>query len=478
MPSPPDSSVLDRKRRDVLILALVVILGLICAWFAFHYVDQPVCDMEKQWIEAPLCSVMLVIATYVGDWQLGPLLIALLLIAARKHWRRLLKTIFAAYILRTAVVEWLKLMTGRPRPRQIADAAVFEGFAGGSSFPSGHASFSFMMAAIISAWFPRWRWPAWIGAILISLSRVAVHAHFLSDVVVGAVIGTLAATLVLWAWPAVTEETRDAIEEQERLKKQRREEWLRSPEGRSAVARSRRLALRTLTVVLFIAGTLLAYWFVDPIEGFFDNVIFQHPVAQDLAQIGRHLGTWDLAPMLVAIALIIGRNFWKRLLGTILAGFVVQTALTEGLKWVIGRPRPSQIPDPDLFFGPGTEYHSLPSGHASFIFVFATICAHYFPRARKPVFALAAFVAASRVVVGSHYVSDIAFGALIGILSGWVVLAIWPVRTGKDGRQKPSRRKRRAEPATAPARREPGASPDEEQSGWRSLRMRPVDGDR
>jgi membrane-associated phospholipid phosphatase len=426
MPHRSAPGALRRERHHIAFLALVAIIGITAAGIAFLYLDQPLCEAVHSRTLTPLCQTALRYATYVGNWQLAPLIVAILLLASGRHWQRLLKTVAAAYLVRTALVEWLKLIIGRPRPRLLPDATVFEGFGGGSSFPSGHASFSFMIALIIAAWFPRWRWPAWIIAVLISLSRILSRAHFMSDVIVGAAIGIVAAGLFLWIWPPVTDETREAIEEEERRHRARREAWAASFEGQSAMARSRRRAMATLIVVLFIAGTLISYWFVDRIPGFCHNAFFEHPVMQTLGAIGRHLGTWDLAPLLLAIALLAAGGRWRRLLLTVVAGFAVQTTLTEGIKELVGRPRPSQLDAPTMFCGPGTNYHSFPSGHASFIFVFCTICAHYFPQARWPLMALAVFVAASRVVVAAHYPSDVVFGALIGVLSGWLVLAIWP----------------------------------------------------
>ncbi len=451
MPGRPNPDALSRKRHDTTLLALVVVLGIVCAGIAVLYLDQPVCDLDNSWTRAAPCEGVLSLATYVGNWQLGPLLIAIMLLAAGRRWRRLLKTVVVAYICRTAAVEWLKLLTGRPRPRQVPDASLFAGFGGGASFPSGHASFSFMLAMIVSAWFPRWRWVAWIAAVFVSISRVLVHAHYLSDVIVGAVIGTVAGVVFLWIWPPVTDETREAIEAEERLRRETRERWLASFEGRSVVARSRRRAMATLIVVLFCGATLVAYWYIDPMnQELVRSSVVQNSVVQTLGQFGRYIGTWDLGPLLVALALIAARGRWKRLLVTILTGFAVQTALTEGIKWLVGRPRPSQIPEPTLFYGPGTDYHSFPSGHASFAFVFVTICSHYFPRARWPLLLLGVFVAASRVVLGAHYVSDVTFGALIGILSGWLVLAIWPPWRSSE---------------------QPGEEP---RAPWRSLRMKAI----
>jgi len=411
------------RRHAGLKIAIIAAVGVVSAALAFTYLDQLVVEAPRAWTDSPVASAAIAFGMWLGGWRLGPIVVVLMLLAARPDWRRLLKTLVVAYLFQVATVKWLKLLMGRPRPRLVPDASVFGGFAHGRAFPSGHASFAFMLAIIVSAWFPRWRLPAWLLAVWVAVSRVLVNAHFASDVIAGATIGAVAGAVVLWIWPPVTEETREAIEEEDSLRRQAR--LSPTPEQQAA---ERRMALRVLTAVLFIGGALLAYWYVDPIRAVFDNALFQTRWMQSVWKFGRLIGTWDLAPLLVAIALIVGRDYWRRLLASLLTGFAIQTAATETLKWIIGRPRPSQIADPDLFFGPASKYHSLPSGHASFIFVFAVICGAWFPRARVWLYALAAFVAFSRVGLGAHYVSDVTAGALIGIISGWIVLAVWPPR--------------------------------------------------
>ncbi|MFW5866898.1 MAG: phosphatase PAP2 family protein, partial [Armatimonadota bacterium] len=384
------------RRRDAAILAVIAFLGLVIASLAFTHLDQPVVDLEKPWTEQPALAVALTIATWLGGWKLGPVVVVLLLIAARPHWRRLLKTLVVAYLFQVAVVKWLKLLVGRPRPRLIPDATVFEGFAHGRAFPSGHAAFAFMMAVIVSAWFPRWRWPVWAIAVWVAVSRVLVNAHFVSDIIVGAVIGAVAGAVTLWIWPPICEETREAIEREECARREAR----RSPTPEHHAA-ERRMALRVLTVVLFIGVALMAYWYVDPIGRIDGSGFLAHPWAIAIAEFGRLLGTWDLAPVLIAIAIIAAGCLWKKLLVSLLGGYLVQTTSTQLAKEVIGRPRPSQMDGSDIFFGPGSGYHSLPSGHASFIFMFAVICAAWFPRARYYLYALAVFVTLSRVALGA-----------------------------------------------------------------------------
>jgi undecaprenyl-diphosphatase len=64
------------------------------------------------------------------------------------------------------------------------------------SFPSGHAARSVLLAVLLAAWGPAWAAPlAILWAPLVSLARVALGVHYLSDVVAGGFLG-LAAALV------------------------------------------------------------------------------------------------------------------------------------------------------------------------------------------------------------------------------------------------------------------------------------------
>jgi undecaprenyl-diphosphatase len=65
-----------------------------------------------------------------------------------------------------------------------------------ASFPSGHATDAFAAAAAIGALWPKMRPFMCTYAVLIALSRVMVTAHFPSDVLAGAIMGTVGALLV------------------------------------------------------------------------------------------------------------------------------------------------------------------------------------------------------------------------------------------------------------------------------------------
>ena len=91
-----------------------------------------------------------------------------------------------------AIALGLKFAVGRQRPRQSPDDADdFRPFRGGTSFPSGHTTLAFSVAAALdqetsSWWVP---WLAYPAAALTGWSRVNDREHWVSDVVGGAALG-------------------------------------------------------------------------------------------------------------------------------------------------------------------------------------------------------------------------------------------------------------------------------------------------
>jgi len=99
-----------------------------------------------------------------------------------------------------ALVEVLKLTVNRTRPDGERKRA-------NSSFPSSHAANAAALAFVLSA---RWRWlaaPLWLLAATVSLSRIYLNRHFLSDVLFGMAIGVVFGWWMLgwlrsrgWSW--------------------------------------------------------------------------------------------------------------------------------------------------------------------------------------------------------------------------------------------------------------------------------------
>ena len=199
-PGRPAHAPPDRRRLAVWLVIVLGALAVIALCIAF--VDTPVAQNKPAWLDSIGVEVVETLGYWAGGWPLAPSLLAVALIYAAVRWRRFLIAFVVAYLMRTGAVEGLKWLTGRPRPRQMDGLTAFHGpGAGFQSFPSGHAAFGFMFAVLLSAYFPRYRWLWYAGAVLICAARVTSDSHFISDVVLGGLIGALMATLALRWWP-------------------------------------------------------------------------------------------------------------------------------------------------------------------------------------------------------------------------------------------------------------------------------------
>jgi membrane-associated phospholipid phosphatase len=88
----------------------------------------------------------------------------------------------------------LQVITGRERPSEgSGNGRFWRNNALNSSFPSGHALFTWSMASVIAHEYPRpWvKWLAYGTATAVSATRFTGQEHFPSDVMVGSVIGYL-----------------------------------------------------------------------------------------------------------------------------------------------------------------------------------------------------------------------------------------------------------------------------------------------
>ncbi len=71
-----------------------------------------------------------------------------------------------------------------------------------NSFPSGHAARAFLIAVVAAPLAPTWLiFILWIWAPLVSLARVAMGVHYLSDVVAGAILGIIVGIIGLQIYP-------------------------------------------------------------------------------------------------------------------------------------------------------------------------------------------------------------------------------------------------------------------------------------
>lgn len=121
----------------------------------------------------------------------------------RPRWADRFLFLFTSVAVSGIAVNIIKVIAGRFRPSEFFlngdyGFSFFQLSRAMTSFPSGHTVTAFALATAISHLWPRLSIPAWIFAIAIGISRIAIGAHYPSDVLGGAFIGTFSVYLILY----------------------------------------------------------------------------------------------------------------------------------------------------------------------------------------------------------------------------------------------------------------------------------------
>jgi membrane-associated phospholipid phosphatase len=112
-----------------------------------------------------------------------------------------------------------------------------------------------------------------------------------------------------------------------------------------------------------------------------------------------------------------------------LVSLVIASIILHSTKSVLGRRRPRDELELGLYgwrpFYFDLQYDSFPSGHALTIFCVATALAGALPGLALLWFAVAIYLAMTRALLNSHFVSDVLVGAGIAILVTREVVLVW-----------------------------------------------------
>jgi membrane-associated phospholipid phosphatase len=182
---------------------VVAIAGLIVAHLldglAFEYVRYPEVN-SQDW------GRLLRVQGFLPTWLLAAAALALHDHERPLRFRRA-NLLFFSPALSGLAGEILKISIRRLRPGETGEY-MFRAFSerpfssGGFGMPSSHAVVAFGAAAMLSRLFPR-AWPVWwLLGWGCGLTRVLHGRHFVSDVVLSAIVGWLIAALLWSKWPA------------------------------------------------------------------------------------------------------------------------------------------------------------------------------------------------------------------------------------------------------------------------------------
>lgn len=168
--------------------------------------------------------------------------------------------------------------------------------------------------------------------------------------------------------------------------------------------------------VYWLVGGGIAALAVHPL----DDDLNRRLLGSDIDNIfipGKYIGATEVQVAAALTTYVVGRTRHQTRVQHIGMDLLEAQLLTEGIveltKVAVRRDRPV---NPD---GSSASGYSFPSGHAAITFASATVLQQHLGwRAAVPTYALATYVAASRLHDNRHFLSDVVFGSAVGIVVG------------------------------------------------------------
>jgi membrane-associated phospholipid phosphatase len=150
------------------------------------------------------------------------------------------------------------------------------------------------------------------------------------------------------------------------------------------------------------------------------------PELKRLMQIVSRVGDWPahfVAGLIgIGVAFLAKSKIWVRIFLAMLIALAIAGLTGRVVKFATGRARPS-VKTEIQWNGPrfSSKYHAFPSGHvAASTAFFATL---FLARKRigAPLLLIPVLIGLSRMVIGAHYLSDVIFAAILGVICAYLV---------------------------------------------------------
>lgn len=162
--------------------------------------EGPILLWIQENVRNDILTPIVTFITHLGDAGMIWIVLAILLLIFKKTRRTGAVMTISMILNAIATNVVLKRVLARTRPYEIVEGLqnIIEKQSD-FSFPSGHTACAFAGAVVIYIHCPKkYGIPALVFAVLIALSRLYVGVHFPTDVIGGAVVGTIAALLACW----------------------------------------------------------------------------------------------------------------------------------------------------------------------------------------------------------------------------------------------------------------------------------------
>lgn len=172
--------------------------------------------------------------------------------------------------------------------------------------------------------------------------------------------------------------------------------------------------LASMDTLTWLGVGALAATFTHPADARVTRTVSTAPMMEEVRSgntIGGAQFQFGAAAAAFTIGKFSGNDRVADVAGKVLRAQLMSQVITHGIKAAAQRTRPD-----------GSDARSFPSGHTSASFASATVLQRELGwKVGIPAYAVASYVAAARIQDRKHFLSDVAMGAAIGILSGRTV---------------------------------------------------------
>ena len=186
-------------------------------------------------------------------------------------------------------------------------------------------------------------------------------------------------------------------------------------------------------IVIAAIVMVAAFYFDESVRNFIAQ--HQNRATHNFMRKVSRFGDWPehfaLGLALAGFAWWRGNRKWTRIFLSMLVALAIAGLVGRGIKIGTGRARPS-VRAEEVWNRFSTKYHAFPSGHVAASTAFFGVLFFAKRRAGLACLLIPILIGFSRMYVNAHYLSDVVFAAILGILCAILVGRLFLPQTAKQ----------------------------------------------
>ncbi len=185
------------KNKNLAILFIALSFAVILSFIFDNIIVQGISKLRNVFLDEIFLGVTFISSEIIIFFSLTTLFLW------REHKRKWILPLWLTLFFSALLSFILKIMIQRARPFQLDLVSISETFISKSyeiwnfSFPSFQAMLVFSALPILSKEFRKIKWIWMVFAVLVAFSRVYFGVHFLSDVILGGILGYLIGMFII-----------------------------------------------------------------------------------------------------------------------------------------------------------------------------------------------------------------------------------------------------------------------------------------